>query len=209
MVFDVALAVRPIRKMHSICSSLRVLWTKFWREAFKADKNPRSSLASSDVMIRMMMIRRHDQHDDDQDHDGWEFISSRDFFYRKSHGHKGNQSWLGSKYLLVSWPMREKSRFWTSNRRIAKCWCFRGTQLCIRIVIPFSLVVAFSPIIAEQLLLLQDSLVWVVTCFSEAQSRCWWCIIFLSSVREQIKTDVDMQKWKNRVNFPHKTKRRR
>ena len=46
--------------MHSICSSLRVLWTKLWREAFKADKNSLSSLASSDVMM--------------------EFISSREFF---------------------------------------------------------------------------------------------------------------------------------
>ena len=46
--------------MHSICSSLRVLWTKLWREAFKADKNSLSSLALSDVMM--------------------EFISSREFF---------------------------------------------------------------------------------------------------------------------------------
>ena len=49
-----------ILRMHSICSSLRVLWTKLWREAFKADKNSLSSLASSDVMM--------------------EFISSREFF---------------------------------------------------------------------------------------------------------------------------------
>ena len=79
VVFDVALAARPIRNntfevnwyiallpnsvgstaettlpwhtilwMHSICSSLRALWTKFSGEAFKADKNSLTSLASSD-----------------------------------------------------------------------------------------------------------------------------------------------------------------
>ena len=57
--------------MHSICSSLRTLWTKLSGEAFKADKNLLSSLASSDVMM--------------------EFVSSRDFFDRKSHCHTGNQ----------------------------------------------------------------------------------------------------------------------
>ena len=57
--------------MHSICSSLRALWTKLSREVYKADKNSLSSLASSDVMM--------------------EFISSRDFFDRKSHCHTGNQ----------------------------------------------------------------------------------------------------------------------
>ena len=102
VVFDVALAARPIRNntfevnwyiallpnsvgstaetslawhailwMHSICSSLRALWTKFSREAFKADKNLLSSLASSDVIM--------------------EFISSRDFFDRKLHCHTGSQ----------------------------------------------------------------------------------------------------------------------
>ena len=93
-VFDVALAVRPfwniallpnrvgstaktslpwhtILWMHSICSSLRAFWTKLSREAFKADKNSLSSLASSDVMM--------------------EFVSSRDFSDRKSHCHTGNQ----------------------------------------------------------------------------------------------------------------------
>ena len=37
--------------MHFICSSLRALWTKLSREAFKADENSLSSLASSDVMM--------------------------------------------------------------------------------------------------------------------------------------------------------------
>ena len=57
--------------MHSICSTLRALWTKLSGEAFKADKNSLSSVASSDVMM--------------------EFISSQDFFHRKSHCHTGNQ----------------------------------------------------------------------------------------------------------------------
>ena len=60
---------------HYICSSLRVLWTKLSREAFKANKNSLSSLASSGA------------------------ISSRDCFHRKSHCHTGNQSWLGSNYF--------------------------------------------------------------------------------------------------------------
>ena len=54
--------------MHSICSSLRALWTKLSGEAFKADKNSLSLLASSDVMM--------------------EFVSSRDFFDRKSLAHR-------------------------------------------------------------------------------------------------------------------------
>ena len=66
--------------MHSICSSLRAFWTNLSREEFKADKNSLSSLASSDVVM--------------------EFISTQDFFDRKSHCHTGNQSWLSSKYLL-------------------------------------------------------------------------------------------------------------
>ena len=40
-----------IQWMHSLCSSLRALWTKLSREAFKADKSSLSSLA---------FIRRHD-----------------------------------------------------------------------------------------------------------------------------------------------------
>ena len=67
--------------MHSICSSLRDLWTKLAGEAFKADQNSLSLLASSDVTM--------------------EFISSQDFFDRKSHCHTGNQLWLSSKYLLL------------------------------------------------------------------------------------------------------------
>ena len=61
---------------HYICSYLRVLWTKLPREAFKADRNSRSSLSSSDP------------------------ISSRDFFDRKSHSHTDNQSWLSSNCFL-------------------------------------------------------------------------------------------------------------
>ena len=70
---------------HFIGSSLRVLWTKLSREAFKADKNLHSLLASSDA------------------------ISLHDFFDRKSHCHTGNQLWLSSKYLLFL-GRSEKSR---------------------------------------------------------------------------------------------------
>ena len=87
VVFDVALAVLPIWNnafginwyiaysswhmilwKHYICSSLRVLWSTLSREAFKADKNSLSSLASSDT------------------------ISSQDFFDWETHCHTGNQS---------------------------------------------------------------------------------------------------------------------
>ena len=54
-------------------------FVKLSREAFKADKNLLSLLASSDAMM--------------------EFISLWDFFDQKSHCLTGNQSWLSSKYL--------------------------------------------------------------------------------------------------------------
>ena len=149
-----------ILRMHSICSSLRGLWTKLWREAFKADKGcvplgwsefgsviqdlsgswcikgtgesmtqwirrflwctmiqtdlgslirtritPKEHTQKLALFARL--IRRHD---------GIHQLA----FYRKSHCHKGNQSWLSSKYLFVSWPIGDKSRFWTSNRQIVK-----------------------------------------------------------------------------------------
>ena len=43
--------------MHSICLSLRALWTKLSGEAFKADKNSFTSLGSSDVMMEFIISR--------------------------------------------------------------------------------------------------------------------------------------------------------
>ena len=43
--------------IHSICSSLRALWTKLSGEPFKADKNSLSSLASSDIMMEFISSR--------------------------------------------------------------------------------------------------------------------------------------------------------
>ena len=79
----------------SICLSLRVLWTKLSREAFKANKNSLSWLASSDA------------------------ISSRDFFDWKSHCHTGNQSWLSSKYLLFLTNQRKVQILKKKGRLIA------------------------------------------------------------------------------------------
>ena len=43
--------------IHSICSSLRALWTKLSGEPFKADKNSLSSLASSDIKMEFISSR--------------------------------------------------------------------------------------------------------------------------------------------------------
>ena len=80
---------------HYICSYLRVLWTKLPREAFKADKNGALRSPHQTPSARGISLTGN---------------------------HTATQITNHGLVLIAfcSWQIREKSRFWTSNRQIVK-----------------------------------------------------------------------------------------